>query len=313
MAFWELAIITQRFDLRRKSLFQDLDRKGGAAWKQVLEVCLNELRDLNTRLQTWNTAVPSPAAPPSQPQPAIHTLPRLSKPLKNDNIMRASAPPSSRTSAASATIQQFAKSYGESPGADPISPRAKKLLAIGANTVLSKEQQQTLQPSNLKDHALVYVNKFLRSPFGWPFRQRFSRRAAAIVGGYPDSSVDRVVNAIDSLTGLCMRSLSEDALGTVNKDVPTILRTYLASSRTLEAFIQQFPPHWTDVEFTETERKQVDDVDQVSQALRRGIEQLLLAFGEYATDMGLNPKDIREAKELVDRGKENRGLVGANK
>ncbi|TKA81545.1 hypothetical protein B0A49_00459 [Cryomyces minteri] len=299
-AFWEFLLIAQRFDLRRKSLLQDIDRKGGPAWTQILAVSLSEVQGITKRISECQQP-PSSADAPQQQQP-IHSLPKISQPLKQDNIFASAPPPTTPFQAVQASAGQAVKSIGQSPGADPVSPKAKKLIEYGTNTLLTKEQRDSLSQTAVKNKTNSYLIKILRTPLGLPFRQTFRRRATAVVYGVPYSALNTIIYAINALTTLAVRSITEDTLGQVAKDVPTIVRVFADTIRNIENFMQTLPPHWTDVEFDEKSSRRVKEVEEVTDALKSGLEQLLLGYGEFADSLGLSKRELRGAKDLVAGG-----------
>ena len=94
VAFWELVLITERFDTRRRSIYEEIDRKNGSTWKQILAVCLAEIRGVSERIQAVQSPTPDPGAM-KKPEP-IQTLPRISQPLKEDEVIGKNAPPTTR-------------------------------------------------------------------------------------------------------------------------------------------------------------------------------------------------------------------------
>lgn len=297
MAFWELAVITDRFDERRKTFYQDFDRKGGSTWAQVSTLCMVEIQSVVESIRAYQKPA-APAAstlPPAQPQ----TLPRMSQPLKEDNILNAAPRPNGAVEAIEAGIGAVAKSLGQSPSASPASTRARKMLEHGTDKVLSKEQQQQLSGPGLMQQANGYVLQFIQSPAGIVFRQSFARRVNAIVFGTPYSRVRTVQHAIHALCKLTVSSLREDNLGQVQKDVSTIIRVLVSTTQTLQNLLQTLPPHWTDVEFDG--KRQVKEVDELLRTLRCGLEQVLFSFGEYADALGLSRSELRAAKEALNK------------
>lgn len=59
MAFWELALITQYFPVRRKSIFMDIDRQP-QAWISVKQACLAVLSETVTTITNLNKPPPPP-------------------------------------------------------------------------------------------------------------------------------------------------------------------------------------------------------------------------------------------------------------
>ena len=46
----------------------------------------------------------------------------------------------------------------------------------------------------------------------------------------------------------------------------------------------------------------MQEITDLVQELRNGLEQMLLAFGEYANSLGLTRREVRDAKEAVGQG-----------
>ncbi|KAK4989756.1 hypothetical protein LTR66_006977 [Elasticomyces elasticus] len=315
MAFWELAVITQRFPDRRKSILQDLDRKGGSSWSQILSLCLNEIGLITKRIQDCQQLPTSMARgdelqAQTQYQQALPTMPRIVQPLQQANIFTNAPPRGSKTATIQADLGALAKSFGQSPGANPTPPAAKKLLTYTSNRLLTDGQRTSLRPTNIQSKVNGYIMMFLRSPFGTPLRQSFARRVTAVVQGTPHSDRSNILFSTQILTTLATCSIHEDKFGQVAKDVPSIIRTMVPTIQSIQIFMQTLPPHWTDVEFDEKggEGRKVKEVEEVVEGLRAGLEGVLTAFGEYADGLGLSAAEIRVAKELVGAGKEKNKL-----
>lgn len=225
-------------------------------------------------------------------------LPRIaSQPLKSENIFT-NPSANTRIEKLGDAAADFAKSYGEHPGAQ--SP-PMKLIEFGASHVLSSETRSQLQPEHVKGVLETLCSNVVRSPVGWPFRQTFRRRADLVVNGTPYSHAGTIMDAVDAITTLTVCSLKEDIMGTVQGDVPTIIRTIKAAIEAIKAFLGTLDSHWTDADFKEKDRD-VTEVKLVLDALKKGLEQLLLAFGEYLEgSMKMGKREVREAKELVVR------------
>lgn len=301
MAFWELATITARFEDRRKTLYQDFDRRGGSTWSQILTPCLVEIQGVSKRIQDFQNPSAN-AAPASQQPQQVQTLPKISQPLKQDNILNASPRPSSAFEAVSGGVGAVAKAYGQSAAVNPASTQAQKLLEYGTNRVLSKEQQQQLSSSGLTKRANGYALQVLRSPVGIIFRQSFRRRINTIVFGGPFSHAGTIEHAVQALCKLAVCSLREDSYGQVQKDIPTIIRVLVSTIQSAQFLLQTLPPHWTDVEFDQ--KRQVKEVDELLETMTSGLEQVLISFGEYADALGLSRAELRAAKEAVRKGPE---------
>ncbi|KZF25750.1 hypothetical protein L228DRAFT_83042 [Xylona heveae TC161] len=298
-AFWELVSISERFPDRRKSFFQDIDRVNGSTWSQIYTICTGLIQGISTRIERK----PLPSGPLEAPK----KLAKLTGPVKQDNIYASSPPPTSRRAIAEAGFSSFAKSYSHNPPKgsprvpSPLSKNARKLIEYGADRTLTPEQRAALSKTNLTDTLKTYFFQVLGSPIGYPFRQTFRRRIVALVLGTPHGDLGSLVDSIDALTRLAVASLQEDRYGGVQADVPTLIRTFDATARNLDAFVRQTAPHWSDTQFNPTNpsSRKVPEVEILLGALRSGLKDLLVAFGEYAEHMGLTPAEIRTARETA--------------
>jgi len=296
MALWELALITNQFDARRQTIYQEIDRQGGSTWSQVSAQCLAEMQAVS---KAASDILNPPRPPPPQTAQQAPSLPKLSQPLRQENILNASPRPSSTMDALAQGVGSVAKSLGQPQGSTPVAPRAQKLIQYGSDKVLSKEQQQQLSMSNVSKQANDYLVRFLKTPIGVVFRQPFWRRLNALVLGLPYSRVNNVQHAIQALSKLTTSSLREDRFGQVQKDVPTIIRVFVSTIQSLQSLRQGLSPHWTDVEFDK--KREDKEIDELLTALRDGLEQILISFGEYADALGLSQAELRMAKETINK------------
>jgi nucleoporin NDC1 len=242
-------------------------------------------------------------APPAAAKPAVKeektaSLPRLGQPLKEGlkqpgDLFSSPATPNSKTSSVAHAVGSFAKARGQSPLGS--SPNARKLLSKAESAVLTPEQRKAVEADGVgglfKERAL----RFLRTAFGWPFRQEYRRRITAVVLGSPYGDVGIIVDAIDSLTRLAVCSLTEDKFGNVQRDVKLIIQTLTASVTKLEAFKNGLPFHWTDVE----RKKESPEVDTLLDSLKGGLNELIEAFGDYSGDLRLSQSEMRLAREAA--------------
>ncbi len=246
---------------------------------------------------------PSTAVVPAQqPQDTLQTLPRLSSPLRQDRILTKAPPPTNNREMIEANVGSFAKSYGQSPSSpSPLSPQVKKVTKMARDKLLTKEQQNAINPATINSSVYEYFVQYLRTPVGAPFRRTFKHRLSAVILGSPNSQLQVIIYAIDSITCLAVASLKEDQFGTANKDIPIIIRTFISSITYIERINQNMPAHWTDTEFEEADGKgrEVEEVELVKAHLKDGLSQLILAFGDYAEDMGLSKSELRAAWEAA--------------
>ncbi|KAI9054172.1 hypothetical protein LZ554_001343 [Drepanopeziza brunnea f. sp. 'monogermtubi'] len=288
-AFWELVYIAARFEGRRKAIYEDIDRAGGSAWSQILDACLGVINGIEIRIANYGR--PSSDAPPDPcrtPEPPTPGLPRLSQPPRDGLKESGDLFTRSRGSSAAGKIKDYARSQGQSP-LGPASAKAKKALAIAEKVLIPKEEEPG-RPSfsgMFKELAL----RILKTQVGVPFRQEYRRKISAVVLGEPFGDIGIIVDAIDAVTRFSVCSLREDKFGNVQRDVSLIIRTLTSTVTRLEAFKANLGFHWTDIE----KKQESPEVDIVLAALKRGLNELVIAFGDYSSDLGLSQNEMRMA------------------
>ncbi|KAI1471148.1 nucleoporin protein Ndc1-Nup [Daldinia caldariorum] len=294
-AMWELALITRDFDIRRRSIFEDIDRKDGPMWSQIYATCMGTIRSVEQRIDEYGKP---PAPPPTQPttappQPQTRVVP----PPKTDDVW---APvPSSRGFRSS--LGKFVTNVATSPGKTPAEvylPEAKKKALEATEHLLTKEQKEALSPEGITSFAQTIALRFLSLPtVGVLFQQLFSRRLTSTVLGQPYGELSIYVNAAYALSKLAVSSLAEDKYGNVQRDVPAIIRTFTAVIRKLEKFKDTLPMHWTDLR----KNRVCPEVDELLDALKDGLSELITAFGQYSSDLRLTRADMRLAREAAEK------------
>lgn len=300
-AFWELAVISQRFEDRRQTIYKEIERP---TFKEVLNACLTEITAVKERIEA--VSAPPPPPPPTEQQLAQQRLqigyankPLIADPLKDDDIFAPVDAPAGRAAKNFRRAKDFAKSHGKSPGPHPFAPLMREELP----RLLENTSKKLPPPTAF--HAAFQA--FLLSPFGSPFRQTFSRCAAAVALGAPNSCANNIVNAVTALTQLALRSIKEDVYGIVNRDVVVIIRTFAAVLASVDAFVKTgLDVHWTDVMFDERTGKRygkLGEVGEVAKALKTGLKEVLGVFEMYLRGMEMSEKEVREVKELLARVK----------
>ena len=304
-AFWELWMICEKFDTRRKTIYTEVDRAGGSTWKQIEACCLAEVQGISTRI----VEATAPPAPPPQAQQLTAqpqeqgslSMPRIAdrRVIENGDVFAAGGRPSSHG------FGNMAKSMGQAPGAaNPVAPQARKAIEWGTDRLLTKnEQQKLLTYPGLEKEATGTLEKVIASPVGEPFRQTFTRKIRLVIFG--ESGIkENIIHAALSLSKLCAQSLKEDDYGQVAPSIPAIMRAYTTAIMAIQQFLATAKPDWTDVNFAESDRRKDQDVEQVLAVLKQGLEAILLAFSEYASGIGVSLKELREAREAVGKGQE---------
>jgi len=231
---------------------------------------------------------------PAKQEKPIPVLPRIMGDIQKDEIWNRPPPPKTITDKVGIATSHLAEKYGNTPS-QPFTGDGRRLLNQAKSKVLTPEQEKALTPQGIWVALFPYVSQFLQSPVGWPFRQEFRRRIAAVVLGKPYGDVGIIVDAVDALARFSVCSLKEDIYGNVQKDIPEIIKLLTKSITGLEAMRSSFGVHWTDVEG----KKESPETDVVMAALRRGLGDVLAAFGDYFDDMKMKRADVRAAREAV--------------
>ncbi|KAL5115046.1 hypothetical protein ACEQ8H_007087 [Pleosporales sp. CAS-2024a] len=295
IAFWELALITDSFPDRRKTMYGELERKKAATFQQVTDICLGEIKFLIERLNialdpAWR---PPPSTATKESSPPVNLVPQIAQPLKGDHIVAAPPKPSSTWDQVSATTSDIAKLHS--------SPNNSK-QALGRE-VLQKGLGTAKERAGQAESAVrTYWNTVLTSPLGWPFRHSFQRTASIIVLGAPYSRISLMCNAITALSNLSTFSIQQDALGHFHHGVPSMIRIFTTAINKIDEYMASAPIHWSDFETLakpEEQRKVVAQVNQVRECLREGLERILGTFDEFLTVMELSRLEIIEAKKAV--------------
>lgn len=321
-AFWELSFISQRFPDRRKAIFSDIDREGGAAWSQILVASTELIKGISTRIIESKKSSSKPSPPEADKnEPELHTLPRLTEPARNEKIFADYPKATTRRERFTEAFSSTAKSYGQSADWTPAArAKARDVLDLASSAVLSPERKQRLLASSRELRLLTgppsqtqpekihpLLARILRSPISQPLRQPYAQRLSAIVLGHPHSALCPIVDAIESVTRLLVASITEDTFGKVCADVPAVLRLFTETITTLEPFVDGgLDVHWTDITFPPSSQPQaqaaarrVPDVDLVLDVLKSSLADLVSAFSRYARDFGLGEKELRLAREAA--------------
>lgn len=292
---WELSHIAQGFDVRRQAIYADIDRKDGPMWSQVYGVCMDVIKSIETRVDAYGKA---PVAAQSEPK-AMEAKSTVSRLLRDDPIYN-TADYQSIPGKIMKLIDEGAQSIGSGAHADgtsplsKFSPLAKKTWRQTKNQVLSKGQQDAVSPEGIKGHVerLCHQLMFL-SWFDALIRQDFRLELAGVVLGTPYAEPTFYTNTVNTVCQLAVHSLGEDQFGNVHRDVPSIIRTLTLVIRKVEDLKQRIPVHWTNL----NRSKESAEVEQVLDALRKGLSQVVASFEPFCNDLRLTAGDLRLAKE----------------
>ncbi|GAB7361573.1 hypothetical protein MBLNU230_g1625t1 [Neophaeotheca triangularis] len=305
-AFWELATIIKAFPVRRRTIFAEIDRANGSTWSQISSVCLSEIEAIRTRIQAVNSpannaAMAEQLAKQQEQQKGLIVsqksqelgLPRIaSQGVVNDQNVQQ---PAATSSGFSRRAGDVAKSFGQQPQSQTPTKHVRNYV--------EKHGQGYYEEASSTANTLL--ERFLKVPvLGQLFRQEFARNVCAVVFGVPHSSKANIIHAVQALTKLTTWSIKEDDYGQVASSVASIIRSLTATIKEVEGFVASWRPSWTDVEFTEQKRQEVEDVNELLGVLKGGLEEVLLAFGEYASSIGISSGEIKTAKDAVGRAPE---------
>lgn len=294
MALWELRIISERFEDRRRAIFNDVEKGGSSTWLNSSSTCLLRLKTVSASIKGSKSAPHQPTALPEIGAPA--TKPRLTQPLIQDQqILRPAPRPTSALEAIADGVGVVAKTFGQSPGGSPLANKARAYLTAppGQEPSIVKRTESSLSS---------YSVQLLRSPLGGPFRITFAQHVNRIVFGSPYSNAADVHNAARALARLTVASLREDSFGQAQKDVGNIMRVFMEVIQDLQTLLRTLEPHWTDVYFNGTRR--VPEVDELLITLKEGLGSIVMNFGEYIEVLGITKAELRTAKNLAGQGQE---------
>lgn len=119
-----------------------------------------------------------------------------------------------------------------------------------------------------------------------------------MVLGSPFGELNCIIDSVNALTALALASLTEDSYGKVAKDVKLLIQAFVSVIQSVEGFVRDLPVHWTDVEYSDSDRR-VEEVDLVVGSMKAGLKEMVDAFGKYATELGLTERDIKAARRVA--------------
>lgn len=319
-AFWELYLICTKYDKRRKTIYTEVDRKDGSTWSKVCEYSLKEATSIKDRIQAFANPGPyktkqAEAALQKEKHKDLIPVERQHLGLKkiaDQSVQNDGDVFAKRKGDLVHQVGELAKSVGQSPGSDP----AKMAWDWSKKNVLTQEQLKHLQqtPEQLRQASNGYLSKLLRTPAGEPFRLTFAKIATVVISGTPTSAKTNIIHATRSLSRLVVCSLKEDDFGSVQRDVPRIIRTLTETIQLIERFIGDLQPHWTDVSYFEKERlahvKQhyAEAYEKEAKARERehrrpeahDLRNKATILRKDASSLLLTRRSIGEAQEVVD-------------
>ena len=304
-AYWELYIICSQFPQRLKTIYTEVDRKDGSTWAQTSQILLAEISAISRRIESSQS--------PTQQQNDSHkdqsagkedfaaskAQPNLGLPrIANQSVQQNGEIHQYRKPDFAQSIGNIARAAGQHPNAsNPFLPHAKHAIEWGTDRVKERIGREETRANG------AYL-RLLQTPFGEPLRQTFARKACTTIFGGSRGHKVNVTYASRSLASLCRNALQEDNYGQVAKSVALIVRTYTSALTDIHCFLAALPPSSTDVFFNPKRDRNVAEVKELTDVLKEGLETVLLAYGEYANDIGVTRKEMREAREALGTGQE---------
>ncbi|KAF7571660.1 Ndc1-Nup domain containing protein [Pyrenophora tritici-repentis] len=306
IAFWELALITDAFPDRRKTIYSEIDRSKGATFKQATDRCLDEVKFLTHRISTALDPTYNPPAGDGKEQPAVpvNLVPRISQPPKDDTAVTAVAPiPSTGLGHFKAAVAGLANSHS-APG-NAQHAYSREAIRQG----VKKAQEGAKEVGGLWTK---YYNMFVSAPVGALFRYSLARTCNIVVLGAPYSRISLICNAITAVVNLAVLSITEDAFGRYHQCVPEIIRVFTSALLKLDEYMETVPIHWSDketLEKDEADRRKVAEVEEVRACLREGLKKVLGSFIEYLPNLGMNRLEIMDAKKALSAAKKGPEMI----
>lgn len=300
VALWELALITESFPDRRRTIYSEIDRKNGATHKQIVDVCLSEVRLLITRLNIGldPNYRPKEEIQRTAHQQAISLVPQIAQPLR---VAAIQGPGVSSTTTRD-KFGDIANGFAKSLSSPNNGVKTREYLNKGTAEV---SQQIRNVGEEVEARSSGFYAQFMASPLGSPFRHSLRRTANMIVTGAPYSRLSMLCNAITILTNLTVNSLLEDEYGRMQDEVAQIVRVFTEALVKLNEYMDELNVHWSDFETLakpEAERKRVAEVEKVKECLRASLERILRQFGEFLTGLNLSRAEILEARKVAANG-----------
>lgn len=260
-------------------------------WSQVYAVCMDAIKSIEARVDNYG----KPPAPVQAPAQVEEPRKRVSAPLRTDPVFSPGKPNAGSKAKEVVKILTSGSDSSTSPLAE-LSPLAKKTWNSTRDHMLSRQQQEAMSSQNVLGHLEKAVLSAMS--FGWVralLQQDFRTEFAGAVLGSPHAEPTLYVSAANALCQLAVHSLGEDQFGNVHRDVPSIIRTLTVVIRKIEDLQYRFPVHWTDAGSTRTS----PEVDQVLDAMRSGLGEVVKCFEPFCHDLRLTPGDLRHAKEAA--------------
>jgi nucleoporin NDC1 len=281
-AFWELAIIAQRFPERRKAIFADIERPDGARWPQMLHLALDVVQGIQRRIIPPALTAPVASAQNDSATEVVR-LPRIVPDVDTEPILLNPPKPQTVGEQVEAVVGNSLKWVGQSK--EPWSPPVQKVKGL---------LQYAKPPGGdvESDKGLVKPWwSFLQiSPVRWLFSCTPERKVNALVLGSPYGNAALLTDAINGVTKMLVASLSEDVYGKAISGVPEAVRVFTGAINAIEGLLQQSD---------ELHEAEIDEANAVLQYLKSGLTELLSAFQLYLSDVGLGISELNAAKKAA--------------
>ncbi|KAF2742579.1 hypothetical protein M011DRAFT_472164 [Sporormia fimetaria CBS 119925] len=300
-AFQELALISGRFEERRKTIFAQYDRAKCPTARQMSDRCLDEIKAITRRIKTATDPSYRPDDEKTQQAPGpIQLVPQISQPIQETQTMPLAKP--------RATNIEKVKSLAGEIIMDPDTPgrvkfATRKAWVKGAGAKIGEGIQEATS-------TWASIHQWLSdSPVGSLFRTSIRRTANVVVLGTPYSRYATIASAITALKNLSVKSLVDDERGLYQDYIADIIRTLTIAIQNIESYMDTLDPTWSSKPAEERRRK-VPEVQDLLVELKAGLGSVFGAFHEYLEGLKMSRAEIREVKKLVSGEQAPVGFMG---
>ncbi|GAA6004621.1 hypothetical protein JCM10207_000958 [Rhodosporidiobolus poonsookiae] len=335
-AYLELAQLTLTDAARRQAIFKDI-RAGstvGGAWSELSRECLLLI---GTELQRakGRGSLPKPASYSSSS--SVSSQPQRDSPnsarVMKENVFQPTKP-TFFDKLASAAVTSSSSALGSSPAAQAVTrgPAAQEAKQAVSTAIAATSSAVSRVPAILQSSSLAQSKSSLQEGASAPaplqameipevlgFEQRVAKFVPAplrakLFAVSMESRARRCVPkrreticAVQALSNLICASLTEDAYGVAQRDIPKILEAFVRYLTVLDALAEELyalaekTPGGRDER--ERARRVVEtEVGEVQEALRSGAKAVLSEFADYLGEFRFPTAIASQLQLLVDYG-----------
>ncbi|KAM0753926.1 hypothetical protein T439DRAFT_298370 [Meredithblackwellia eburnea MCA 4105] len=309
-AYLELSVLSLTDAARRKSIFTEIGKEGAmtGAWndisREALKLVGTELLRANGK---GNVPNPSTALSPSTVQATPSKL-ISGSPIKNENVFR----PAKKTfidsllsapSSASTTPKPAAASSAISASSSITTSRVPSIFQTSQTSAVSASVATT--PGKLAGSAKstpLEARILQKIPKAWRtsvILEIFAPNTALIVGRCVARRRE-VVWAVEGISNMICASLSEDAYGVAQRDIPKVLEAFVLYLFALEEAAKGIVETSQEKDATTSALETI--MGPVEGALKDGVRAILTEFSPYFDAFAFPPRIAAKLQLLLDWG-----------